>query len=60
MGDFWAESMRLASPATERFFMPFGTWHGKSRLPGTKFMKFGLKYSILHLEIDKTIKFERI
>ena len=31
-----------------------------SNTPGTKLMNFGLKYSILHLKMDKTIKFERI
>ena len=31
-----------------------------SNTPGTKFIKFGLKCPILHFEMDKTIKFERI
>ena len=33
MGDFWAESIRLASPATERFLCLLG--QGKSRLEWT-------------------------
>ena len=31
-----------------------------SNTPGTKFIKYGLKCSILHFKLDKTIKFERI
>ena len=30
-----------------------------SNTPGTKSLKFGLKCSILHFKMDKTIKFER-
>ena len=31
-----------------------------SNTPGTKFVKYGLRCSILHFKLNKTIKFERI